>query len=319
MDACPSPDLLRSEPDGAVARRRADAARRDGEAGEDPVGRRSASYWRTQRDAAGHRARGSTRPGLSLWLLRFSVRGWNRDLGPEPSPRPRRPVGARRGRARPTRALPVVLLGHSMGARTAVARGRRSRVVGVVGPGAVARALGDPVAPLAGRHLVAGHGSRDRITSAGMTRRYVERARAVAASAEFVDVGRLGHYMLARPARWNRFAVQASLEVLARDARGYRATGRPRPRHWLRPRPSGPPMLAGHDLPTGRRRDRRRGPRKRLPSRPCVHGRRADPDRAALRLRGPGQLPPSPSHRRRSTPSSESAPASTPGRSASTR
>ena len=29
-----------------------------------------------------------------------------------------------------------------------------------------------------------------------MTRRYVDRARAVAASAEFVDVGRLGHYML---------------------------------------------------------------------------------------------------------------------------
>ena len=44
----------------------------------------------------------------------------------------------------------------------------------------------------------------------------MRRARDVAASAEFVDLGRLGHYMLAHPARWNRFAVKASLEVLSR-------------------------------------------------------------------------------------------------------
>ena len=41
----------------------------------------------------------------------------------------------------------------------------------------------DPVRTLAGRHLIAGHGSRDRITSARMTRSTSTRARDVAASA----------------------------------------------------------------------------------------------------------------------------------------
>ena len=50
-----------------------------------------------------------------------------------------------------------------------------------------------------------------------VNRAYVDRASRVAASAEFVDLGRLGHYMLARPDRWNRFAVESTLRVL--DAR----------------------------------------------------------------------------------------------------
>ena len=152
--------------------------------------------------------------GLALWMLRFGVRGWNLGEGPEPSPLP----DARWALDEVCDAhprLPIVLLGHSMGARTAVRVADHPDVVGVVG---LAPWLepGDPVDALAGRHLIAAHGSRDKITSARMTRAYVERARAVAASADFVDVGRLGHYMLARPARWNRFAVRATLDVLAR-------------------------------------------------------------------------------------------------------
>jgi hypothetical protein len=53
-----------------------------------------------------------------------------------------------------------------------------------------------------------------------MTRAYVERARPVAASARFVDMGRLGHYMLHRPKTWNRFARQAVLEVLEHADQG---------------------------------------------------------------------------------------------------
>jgi hypothetical protein len=66
---------------------------------------------------------------------------------------------------------------------------------------------------------VAGHGSRDRITSARMTRAYVDQARGIAASAQFVEMGRLGHYMLHRPGDWNQFALRSTLEVLDR-ARG---------------------------------------------------------------------------------------------------
>ncbi len=212
----PEPGLVRTDARGTGARRRADAAR-GCEAGEDEVGRRSASYWRmdVMRRVLEPRMHAA---GLALWLLRFSVRGWNRDLGPEPSPVPDARWALEEVRAAHP-DLPVVLLGHSMGARTAVHVADDPAVVGVT---ALAPWLepSDPVAPLAGRHLVAGHGSRDRITSPRMTREFVRRASSVAESAEFVDVGRVGHYMLARPALWNRFALRGTLEVLARAGVG---------------------------------------------------------------------------------------------------
>ena len=64
-------------------------------------------------------------------------------------------------------------------------------------------------APLAGRRLHAAHGRRDRITRAGDTRAYVERARAVADEATFTDMGDRGHYLLRGVAAWNAFAVDA--------------------------------------------------------------------------------------------------------------
>jgi pimeloyl-ACP methyl ester carboxylesterase len=111
--------------------------------------------------------------------------------------------------------VPVVLLGHSMGGRTAVHVADHPSVVGVVGLAPWLEDT-DPVDRLAGRHLVAGHGSRDRITRAAATRAFVERARPVAASADFVDVGRLGHYMLAKPDVWNRFAFDSTLALFDR-------------------------------------------------------------------------------------------------------
>ncbi len=179
--------------------------------GLNPVGSRSASFRRTSamRNAI---EKPILDEGLSLWLLRFGVRGWNAGAGPEPSPIPDARWALDQAHAEHP-GVPVVLLGHSMGARTAVHVAGHPSVVGVV---ALAPWLtpSEPVRTLAGRHLVAGHGSRDRITSARMTRAYVDRARPFAASAEFVDMGRLGHYMLAKPRAWNRFALQSTLDVL---------------------------------------------------------------------------------------------------------
>lgn len=192
--------------------------------GLNPVGPRSASLRRTttMRDVLEPRMLAAD---LSLWLLRYGVRGWNAETAPEPSPVPdARWALAQAAEEHPD--VPIVLLGHSMGARTAVRVADHPSVVGVVGM-APWLEPSDPVDHLADLHLVLGHGSRDKITSARMTRAYVERARPVAASAEFVDMGRLGHYMLHRPQDWNRFALRSTLEVLDRAASQGRGQGQP--------------------------------------------------------------------------------------------
>jgi len=147
--------------------------------------------------------------GVATWLLRFRERGWNGGAAPVADARwaleqVRRELGA----------VPVVLLGHSMGARTSVHVADDESVVGVV---ALAPWLppGEAVEALAGRHLVAAHGDRDRITSARATAAYVERAARVAASAELVGMGPVGHYMFKRVSAWNDLAAERSLALLA--------------------------------------------------------------------------------------------------------
>lgn len=198
-----------------------------------PVDDRNAS-WRRSSWMMGQIAARANRVGTSVWLLRYQLRGWNAhvagaagaaeaahaadaaDAATPPSPVPdarwaldevRRELGA----------LPVVLLGHSMGARTAVAVADDPSVTGVV---ALAPWLpaDEPVAPLAGRHLAAAHGRSDKITSAKQTQAFVRRAGSVAASTEYVDMGRAGHYMFRRIRTWNDFAVGRSLAFVQQHA-----------------------------------------------------------------------------------------------------
>lgn len=149
--------------------------------------------------------------GCALGLLRFTVKGWNADLG-DPAP-----VGDARWAlaelATRYPGTPVVLLGHSMGARTAVHVADAHQVVGVVGLAPWFPA-DEPVQRLAGTQVVAAHGSRDRTTSPAQTRAFLRRAAAVAASTEFVDMGAVGHYMLSHVQRWNRTALRASLAMV---------------------------------------------------------------------------------------------------------
>ena len=150
--------------------------------------------------------------GLGVHLLRYRVKGWNAASG-EPAPLPdARWALDELAAERP--GLPVVLLGHSMGGRTAVAVADHPAVVGVV---AVAPWLppGEPVGPLRGKVLRTAHGRTDRITSARQTREYVERACAAGCDATFADMGRVGHYMLRAVDRWNSFALTESRALLA--------------------------------------------------------------------------------------------------------
>lgn len=180
------------------------------EHGTMPVDGRSLS-WRRGRALARHLAGPLNLDGIGVVLLRYQVKGWNEGVGALPSPVP----DARWALDALDRehGVPVVVVGHSMGARTAVAVADHPSVRGVV---ALAPWLppDDPVEPLAGKILRAAHGRRDRITSARATRKYVDQAAAVA-DAEFTDMGAVGHYLLRRTSLWNTWAAASVREVLA--------------------------------------------------------------------------------------------------------
>jgi len=180
-----------------------------------PVGDKSTS-WRRSNAMMTHIAARANRAGVSVWLLQYQVRGWNERVASPPSPVPDARWALDRAR-RELGEVPVVLLGHSMGARVAVAVADDPSVTGVV---AIAPWLpGDePVATLVGRHLAAAHGRSDKITSAKQTEAFVRRAGAGAASTEYLDMGRVGHYMLRRIAAWNDFAISRSLGFVQRHA-----------------------------------------------------------------------------------------------------
>jgi pimeloyl-ACP methyl ester carboxylesterase len=175
----------------------------------EPVGTRSGSLWRMQvlRDALQRDVLGA---GHALWLLRYARRGWNGGTTRSPVPDARWALDQVRAAYGD---VPVVLLGHSRGARTAIRVADDPNVRGVVALAPWFDA-GDPVAALAGKDLLVAHGLRDRITSARSSRAYTERAAAVAARAEFFPMGGAGHYLLYRPRRWNRFALRHSLDIL---------------------------------------------------------------------------------------------------------
>ena len=132
-----------------------------------------------------------TASGVALALLRYRTVGWNGD-GTDKIEDARWALDQIREKHG---AVPVAVLGHSMGGRTACRVADHDLVRGVV---ALAPWLprGEPVTALTGRMLHAAHGSRDHITRAAETRAYVERARSVAREATYTEMARRGHYLL---------------------------------------------------------------------------------------------------------------------------
>lgn len=176
------------------------------------VDSRSASWRRAEWMARTIAARAND-AAVDVWLLRYRERGWNGGAD--------RIADARWALDQVRTAhgdVPVVLLGHSMGARVAVHAADDRSVVGVVGL-APWWSAEDPVSTLAGRSLVAAHGRRDRITSFAETSHYVERAGQVAEIAALRDMGALGHYMLTGSGTWHSVAIDSSLDVLGARAR----------------------------------------------------------------------------------------------------
>ena len=139
---------------------------------------------------------------------RFRVRGWN---GPEASP-----VGdlndALDAIAAEFGPVPVVLVGHSMGARAAVRAAGHPAVSAVAG---LAPWLppGEPATQLAGRRVLLAHGTADSITSPAETWAFLERARAITEVAA-VEVRDGDHPMLRRARLWHAIAAEFARTAL---------------------------------------------------------------------------------------------------------
>ena len=139
--------------------------------------------------------------GVVIRRPRFGVRGWN---GPQASPvhdldELLDGIRVEFGR------VPVVLIGHSMGARAALRAAGHPCVAAVAG---LAPWLppGEPVEQLAGRNILLAHGTADLVTRPADTWAYAGRARALTAVAE-IQVRGGEHAMVRRAALWHSLAA----------------------------------------------------------------------------------------------------------------
>jgi pimeloyl-ACP methyl ester carboxylesterase len=143
---------------------------------------------------------------------RFRVRGWN---GAQASPvrdltEVLDEISAAYG------PVPVVLVGHSMGARAAMRAAGHPAVSAVAGL-APWLPLGEPVGQLAGRRVLVAHGTADGITSPAETWAYVERARTVTQVAA-IEVRDGDHPMLRRARLWHAIAAEFARSALGLEA-----------------------------------------------------------------------------------------------------
>ena len=173
------------------------------------VSNRHASWWRMALMARALR-RFAAQNDLSLHLLQYRVRGWNGSVDPAPV-RDARWALDRLQEKHP--GLPIVLVGHSMGGRTACSVADDPAVAGVVGL-APWLPQGEPNGTIAGRHLHVIHGTNDRWTSARWSRDYVERSRSIALSATWTALPGVGHFMVRRVKAWNEFVKSSILTIL---------------------------------------------------------------------------------------------------------
>ncbi len=158
-----------------------------------------------------HGLRGS---GVAVYRPRFQLRGWNGELASpvadlhEVLDR----IGALIG------PVPVVLVGHSMGARAALRAAGHPLVAAVAGL-APWLPRGEPVGQLAGRRVLLAHGTADRVTRPADTWAYAERARLVTEVAA-IEVRGGDHALLRRAPLWHRIAADFCRGSFGLDSTG---------------------------------------------------------------------------------------------------
>ncbi len=161
-----------------------------------------------------HRISRGGRGRVVVARLRYASRGWNA-VGGTPAP-VRDCEWALRQLAERFGELPIGLVGHSMGGRTALRLGGHPRVRGVVG---LAPWLppGEPTGQLAGRRVLLAHGDADRMTSPRSTAAFAGAIEAAGATVSLVAVSGDGHAMLRRQQLWHELAAQFVLSTVLPD------------------------------------------------------------------------------------------------------
>jgi dienelactone hydrolase len=140
---------------------------------------------------------------IGVGLLRYRCQGWNGSRADPVSDA----LWALDEIGRLYRPAPVVLVGHSMGGRTAL------RVAGHPAVTAVAALApwlpeGEPAAQLAGRAVLIAHAEDDRVTDPAASHDYAERAKPLTDQLEYRSFARGGHAMLRGAAHWHRMVAE---------------------------------------------------------------------------------------------------------------
>ncbi|MFJ8170617.1 alpha/beta hydrolase [Streptomyces sp. NPDC094473] len=139
--------------------------------------------------------------GVRVQRVRYTHRGWNGSRE-DPLHDALRVLDDLR---REAGDIPVVLLGHSMGARAALHAAGHPLVRSVVGL-APWCPPGDPVTQLAGRDVVLLHSTRDRVTSPLASQSLTARARRAGARTCLVTIPGSDHAMIRRAPAWHHLA-----------------------------------------------------------------------------------------------------------------
>jgi pimeloyl-ACP methyl ester carboxylesterase len=136
--------------------------------------------------------------GVAVWRLRYRYRGWN-----EPD---RDSILDARWALDQVRlrhpSASVILVGHSMGGRTALWVSGDPNVVAVCALAPWVE-TDDPVTQVAGRTVLLAHGDRDRVTDPAGSRWFAAQASRVTRDVRFIVVRGDNHAMLWRWSRWN--------------------------------------------------------------------------------------------------------------------
>jgi dienelactone hydrolase len=179
------------------------------ERSDDPVRPWSLAYLRMVPLAkAIHRA--GAGGGVEVRLMRNRVRGWN-----APDPDPVRDARWALDRIRADRpGVPIILVGHSMGARVALRVADDPAVAGVCAL-APWSPSGEPVDAVEGRAVLIVHGTHDRTTDPAGSYLFARRAEPGTARLARFEVGEEGHAMLCRAGVWTRLVCAFALDVSA--------------------------------------------------------------------------------------------------------